>query len=213
MKTLLGFCVIGVLSLATPTRAFSQTEIEYSVKGKLMRAMILCDGEIPTTVRSRVPQNWIEVSKLVNSAKKRVRLKKNTRSKKQLQNFRALLAASIEFCGHTSEDSPHNPPDKHAENPTPSPSPQKKELFERNGEVTPFGKAYFGIPDTLNANAIEGYTVYQNTCQGCHGEQTKDSFLELRLAISASPMFFTEQLVSDESLADLVAYLGRFSQP
>jgi mono/diheme cytochrome c family protein len=82
--------------------------------------------------------------------------------------------------------------------------------YDGFGNLSAAGKAKHQVPAHLNGNIGAGSAVYQAYCAGCHMERPR-SFPLLRHAISEEPMYFSSSEIPDAALADLVAYLQRFT--
>ncbi len=124
-------------------------------------------------------------------------LKKRTNAKNEKK-------AGSEICKALPADSDSSPL------PTATPLPPSEKVFDSNGNLTATGKEKYGIPSNIStANLTAGSSVHKAQCSGCHNEKgTGRSFTALRKDIESSPMFITG--ISDQNLADLVAYLNRF---
>jgi hypothetical protein len=94
--------------------------------------------------------------------------------------------------------------------PTPTPPSSGTNCFDSSGSATSAGKAKFGIPSSLGANITSGRYAVQSMCSGCHADELGRTFSNLRSAIAADPMFYTNQDVPDSVLANITAYLNRF---
>lgn len=203
------FPLLTILVFASSAFSQEALEVEYAVKNRTFTSFIFCDsGESLVEKKSG---KRIAIAKLVSKAKKLHRKKKSAKTKNSLKKQLALQSAADSACDSVPP-SPDIPPSG-TPSPTPTPTPDSGEgMYESNGDVTRSGKIVLGIPLELNANLFTGLTVWQNTCSGCHEERRRDSFDELRSTISQAPMFFTEGNLSDEDLAQIMAYFGRFQQ-
>lgn len=93
--------------------------------------------------------------------------------------------------------------------PTPEPTPRSGN-FDSAGNVTSQGKTEFRIPSNLSANIGRGRDRWFATCRECHSvEKTGRDFGTLKNVLPRSPMYIN---LSDNSIADLTAYLNRFNQ-
>ncbi len=91
---------------------------------------------------------------------------------------------------------------------TPTPPPSSGSNFDSSGNVTAAGKALFTIPSSLSANKSRGQTVWSSTCRACHSSEYQNKrYVDLVNVLPAAPMFVH---ISNNQLADLVAYLNRF---
>ena len=200
MTRLLLFLLILVPSVAAAELLIA---VEYQHKGKRFSAQVLCDEGRPFHQKrtgKRVP-----LSSQVKKAKKAFQRSRTGKTKAKFQKQRALLRASESACREISAPGDSPPP------PSPTPDPNEG-LYLPNGDITTSGKIFLGIPLSLSANIFEGLERWQANCLGCHEERRKDTFAELRAAISQPPMYYTEPNLSDETLADIMAYVSRFRQ-
>jgi hypothetical protein len=96
-----------------------------------------------------------------------------------------------------------------APTPTSEPTPRSGN-FDGTGNVTAQGKIEFNIPSNLSANIGRGRDRWFGTCRECHSvEKTGRDFVTLKNVLPRSPMFIN---LSDNTVADLTAYLNRFNQ-
>ena len=96
--------------------------------------------------------------------------------------------------------------------PTPTPGPTPVPVFDSNGNVTPEGKVFLGIPTNLNANINAGFNAHEfQGCGDCHSERTNWHYQELEVRLEQDPMYIlVPETVSYQELADITAYLNRF---
>jgi mono/diheme cytochrome c family protein len=96
--------------------------------------------------------------------------------------------------------------------PTPTPPPTSGSgCFDSSGSATSAGKAKFGIPSSYSANITAGKSAVQAMCSGCHSDELGKKFSQYRTAIALDPMFYDEAQVPNSTLANITAYLNRFS--
>jgi len=93
-----------------------------------------------------------------------------------------------------------------------NPNPGTGPIFDYLGNVTPAGKSKFQIPVEYTANQDTGEVVFNYYCTGCHEPQLNRTFPIYRSMIAQSPMLYDETQISNQQLADLVAYLNRFQR-
>lgn len=82
--------------------------------------------------------------------------------------------------------------------------------YDGFGNLSAAGKAKYQVPEHLSGSISSGAAIYQSFCAGCHEERPR-SFPVLRHEISQEPMYFSSSEIPDAALANLVAYLQRFT--
>lgn len=139
-------------------------------------------------------------------------LKRRKAAASKIALYKEMKRIGKSECRKTREPTETPPPGGASPTPTPraTATPAATGNFDNGGNVTSAGKAAFGIPSNLSASISTGKTIHDINCKGCHAEKTNRSFNQLRISISASPMFFTQQDIPDSALANLTAYLNRF---
>ncbi|MCB0355018.1 MAG: cytochrome c [Bdellovibrionales bacterium] len=199
------FLLVATASCIAATSSVSQNDIsavsvQLPRKGGTKEVSLFCfQGEAGKVKEKGSTLTFTSLSEIVKLKKKAYKKDRSSKKKKQLQNAKKLYNASLGSCETT--DSP---------TPTPTPGNQgtQNSYFDPQGNVTALGYDVFEIPAELSANAFLGQDVFEQTCAGCHEKRTRLTFPELRERISEEPMYFTEDEVPDEDLANLFAYLA-----
>ncbi|MCB0330610.1 MAG: cytochrome c [Bdellovibrionales bacterium] len=196
------------LSASTETSADEVEEAYVSLKGK--DKLIQCVGGEAGKTKNRkgilLFESYESIFKKKSKAYKKTL---SAKAKKQRNEARALRIAGDPVCASLQGGSPD---EGGTTTPTPTPS-SSTGYFYSNGDVTPLGKTEFQIPAGINANAFTGQAVYQMTCTGCHEKRSRPTMPILRVTIAQEPMYYTSDVLSDQDLADLTAYLNIYRTP
>lgn len=131
----------------------------------------------------------IQLKKIKRSIKRKGRATRKLR--RQLKDLKQIRKQGDKSCLHGGSDS--NEP-----------------FFDVQGNMSSRGRQLLGIPANLESNIFIGKNVFEYHCTGCHNAQVNRTFPMYRSRTSDAPMFFTEELLPDEDLAHLTAYLNRF---
>ncbi|MCI5064851.1 cytochrome c [bacterium] len=190
------------------------TEIAVEIGRKVISAQ--CFEEEAGTVRER-KRGFVFLS-FRKSFRKQTKLFRRTgssRAKKKRNRFRRLMRAGNAACAALQDDSgqDNGGGENNTPTPTPTPEPAPTGYFTDNGDVTDLGKSVFEIPQSIAANAMAGEIVYNRNCTGCHEKRSRPTMPLLRLVISQAPMYYDEQVLPDQDIADLTAYLNVFRTP
>lgn len=137
---------------------------------------------------------FVTFRKKVKTLRRRDRTTGLTKAgRRKLRATRSLMISGNEACGSNAPD-----------------NPVVERTFDALGNVTATGRQTLMIPEGLPANLYQGKVVFDRHCVGCHEGQTNRTFPAYRTRTSQEPMFFTEEVLPDEELANLTAYLNRF---
>lgn len=205
-------CLSCVALTGIEGQNYSTTEISFQVARRVVQKEIACLGAEPGTIRVIQESSFFRPTK--RKLRKRRRARKIDPSAKNIRRFkrvRAFYRAGRSACAQNSvATTPESSPSPTA---TPVATPVLQRFFTNTGELTELGRETFEIPNGLAANVNDGQLVWRAYCQGCHEERPRATFSELRLAISLEPMYYTEELLPDSELAQIMAYLSRFRTP
>jgi hypothetical protein len=91
--------------------------------------------------------------------------------------------------------------------PTPTPTPSTW-CFQSNGDANP---GCFGIPAPLVGNKIRGEAYYTTNCTGCHSPVANESYSHVYERLSTVPQMQPFRPDNDQDIADIVAYINRFT--
>ncbi len=204
------FFLLG-LSAVNP-QDISLIEVTYRVNGKDRSKEIVCLDNQPGLLRNRNGQFLFKSlqSKVRTLRKKKRENPTDVRFKKRLRNTRKLYKTGKVVCQMSS---PSPTPSLPTPTPTPTPVNTVTSYFTANGDVTEAGKREFGIPSHLEANMLTGMDLWQSYCFGCHEERQRPTFDMLRSVISKEPMYYDEELLPDDELAHIMAWVSRFRFP
>jgi len=186
-----------VQAITVTTKQLKETSVTYNRK----REKVFCLKTVPGSIITR--------SRTINFTSFSSALSKTPRSStSKFNRLKALVSLGTRECKRIAKVTPGATP---TATPTASPTPTPQTgNFDSQGNVTPAGKALFGIPSSLSANITAGKSVQTAKCSGCHAERTSRTFSDIRTNIKRSPMLFDEAQIPDPMLANLVAYLNRF---
>ncbi|MCB0309930.1 MAG: cytochrome c [Bdellovibrionales bacterium] len=128
--------------------------------------------------------------------------------KKKARDLKKRAKAANRLCvGGPNSGGSNIPP-----SPTPRPTTTPSTLcYNSDGSVTSAGKIKFKIPLSMDASLDRGNSFYSNNCTGCHVERRGYSYTAVISAIRADPMNFTTSQVSNQDVADIIAFLNRYT--
>lgn len=133
-------------------------------------------------------------------------------AKSKLEAKLSKLKVTLKNASAACKNGPSSGGNGSTPTPTPTPTSSNGACFESNGNATPAGKTKLGISSAFSANISIGKSIHQGLCLGCHTEKgTGYSMSKLRTETSRPDMAFSTQDITDAMLANLTAYLGRFS--
>lgn len=210
--------IVSLLMLAAPSPAtdsvppYSRTTevtqdqlISVTAKFGKKDRIVECLGTVPGTVKDK--NGVLIFTSLAQKLKKlRRRFLNNSRLAAKFRKNRKFNRSAKKAC----KNAPVSPTPTPAPTGTPAPTPTP--VFDANGNVTPAGKTFLGIPAELEANIDTGENAHNfNGCSDCHGERTMWLYPQLEARIELEPMFIlVPEDLSRQDLADIVAYLNRF---
>lgn len=213
-----GFPLPGITQSPPLPEQLVSTSITVTVKGKASTHTIFCQGLVPGTAKQRgALVKFTPYTTTINATRKK------TPSSKRLPLLRAILKAGRKECKSIRDNPPATetpgapfPPAPPVASPTATPIAAPTATpptgnFDNRGNVTEKGKLAFGIPSHLSGNVTAGKQVVTSFCTGCHQERIGWSYPAIDTAIRRSPMLYDESSISRQQLADLVAYLNRFT--
>ena len=206
------------MALLFPSLAFSLTEAdiitsELKFSNGKVREISCVNGKAGVAKSKRGQLRFNDYQQLARKQNKKFKKSGNKKAKAKARLFKKLSKLGNAACESLQGDLPTPTP---GGTPQPTPTPPGEtptSYFNSDGSVNEFGKIRFGIPSNFDANILDGQLTYGLFCTGCHGERTMPSLAEMRDATSQSPMLYTELEIPDEDLADILAYLGRFTSP
>lgn len=211
------FCLL-LLCAVQATAQVDAREAIVEIGGK-EKTIHCVEGESGRLRTRNGNERFIPFKKIIRARRKKARTG-NKKARRQMRKFRKLRKEADPACRSLEEEnsgggSNNGGGSQTAPTPTPTatPSPTAESYFERNGDVTALGASVFEMPEGIQANAFRGQTVYNMNCTGCHAKRSRPTYPLLRTAIAGSPMFYTEELMSDLDAADLTAYLNIFRTP
>jgi hypothetical protein len=139
-------------------------------------------------------------------------LKKRGAPAAKLKKFRMYNKLGKTACAEIPAATP-TPTPSSTPAPTPVPPVENPYFDLITGEVKPAGLDRFEIPEGVSANLFRGERNIEGTCS-CHDTKSNPlpqnwTFPQYRERTSQSPMFFVEESLTNEELADIVAWLNR----
>jgi hypothetical protein len=183
----------SAFAAVVPSSALVSTSVTYKVGSTSKHKVIYCLKRVPGNAKS-VTGGLLFTSFATTISQLTARHIGGT----QLATFVALNTAGKIACKKAAATIP---------SPTPTPSNLN---FDANGNVTPQGKIAFGIPSNLSGNITAGHQLSASYCT-CHVERIGASFPFVRAQIAQPPMLFDSTQITDDMLANIIAYLNRFS--
>jgi hypothetical protein len=178
----------------------TSTSIEITTKKGTVTKDIFCHNGLPGLARQRGDRY-----KFTSFKEKIKKLKKKGAPKPKIKKFRVMNRLGKEACAEAPQPTP---------TPTPTPIPPvDNPYFDfTTGAVKEAGKIKFEIPLEIDANLFRGEQDTPSTCS-CHGKGNPIpqnlTFPVYREKTSQEPMLFNENSLTDEDLADIVAWLNR----
>lgn len=210
------FLLIGLPCAAYSLDSEDIVVAEVELSNGQVQEVSCYDGRAGLTKVRKGQLAFNDYQKLFRKQQKKFKKTADKRAKKKSKLFKQLFVAGSPVCQSLKRDTVPTPTPSATPTPstTPTPSPTvPASYFNSDGSVNSYGKIRFGIPEDMEANLIDGQTVFFRNCSGCHEERTKPDLASLREATSKAPMLFNETELPDQNLADLLAYLGRFESP
>ena len=175
----------------------TSTKISYKVEGRTKSKTIYCLKKVPGDAKS-VSGGVLFTPVATTIAKMKAKKIRGTKLNAQIAIKKAGTSACTKLQNGTSPT------------PTPTPSQIGGGNFDGSGNTTPKGNTAFGIPSGITGNITSGKTTFSTYCS-CHGSLSAKTFPYLRTRIAQDPMNFDSTQIPDSVLADVTAYLNRFS--
>lgn len=179
----------GAGSTVVPKSSVRNVTVKYKVSNQSYKKRIQCYRTTPGIAKSVTGGlRFTSFAKIISD------LKAKRASSRDVETNKQLNSAGKKACASST--------------PAPTPTPEQGN-FDGAGNLTAKGKIAFGVPDNLSGNITAGGAISRSYCT-CHEERLGREFYSVRSAITQPPMSFTTGEISDQTLADLIAYLNRF---
>lgn len=180
-----------------PHAALASTSVDYKVGAVAKHKTIFCLKRTPGDAKA-VSGGYLFTPYSYTIAQLKARRVGGTKLASYVQLNSAGRSACAKIPSHIGTPTP---------TPTPSPSTDN---FDSGGNLTERGKIMFGVPSSLSGNISTGRSLVLSYCT-CHQERLGAGFPYVRTNIALSPMLFDSTQITDAMLANMVAYLNRFT--
>lgn len=220
--SLILLAAVGIAAVdVTHSNDLAQVSVTFSIGPKDFTKEISCYKNIPGVVKTKGDKLLFTA---YSESLRTLKLKKKVGlpvSARKLREVKTLKKEGLGACtqvvplpSQTPTPTPAPTPEPGSTpTPTPTATPVPQGNFDLFGNVTEKGKAAFGIPSNFEASITTGKGVHDlKSCGGCHDQKLNKSFSYLREKTKLSPMFYDENSLTDQELAQLTAYLNRFQQ-